>query len=81
MIVRHTEVEGTTDGGDDELNRPESPQNGQDGAVLVEYGVNSDNMSSCGNWVRRPGWLSGIGMLGIPEQQARIMAVVIGSNR
>ena len=45
MIVERTEVEGTADGGNDELNCPESTHNRQNGAVLVEDGVDSDNMS------------------------------------
>ena len=45
MIVERTEVEGTADGGNDELNGPESTHNRQNGAVLVEDGVDSDNMS------------------------------------
>ena len=43
--VERTEVEGTADGGNDELNGPESTHNRQNGAVLVEDGVDSDNMS------------------------------------
>jgi hypothetical protein len=42
-----TEVEGTADGGDDELNRPESTHPSQHGAALVEDGMDPDNM---GGW-------------------------------
>ena len=53
MIIGRTEVEGTADGGDNELHRPEGSHTSQNGAVLVEYGVDSDNMSSWRNRMRR----------------------------
>jgi hypothetical protein len=46
MTVERTEVEGTADSGDDELNCPKCTHAGQNGAVLIENGVDSDNMSS-----------------------------------
>jgi len=49
VIIKHTEVKGTADGGDDELNRPESTHDCQNDAVLVENSVDSDNVSSWRN--------------------------------
>lgn len=46
MTVARTEVEGTAHGGDDKLDRPKSTHNGQNGAVLIENGMYSDNMRS-----------------------------------
>lgn len=46
MAVARTEVEGAADSGDDELDRPKSTHNGENGAVLIENGMYSDNMSS-----------------------------------
>ena len=52
MTVGRTEVKGTADSGDDELNCPKGTHDSQNGAILIENGVNSDNMSSCRNRVR-----------------------------
>ena len=46
MTVARTEVEGTADGGDDKLDRPKGTHNRQNGTVLIENGVYSDNMRS-----------------------------------
>jgi len=43
---RDREIEGTADGGDDELNCPKSTHPGENGAALIENGMDSDNMSS-----------------------------------
>jgi len=80
MTVGRTEVECTANGGDDELNRPKRAHGGQNGTTLIENCVDPDNMSSWRNRVRLS-WSSGAGRMGVPEQQATRMAVVIGSNR
>ena len=46
ITVERTPVESAADGGDDELNCPKSTHPGQDGAVLIENGVDPDNMGS-----------------------------------
>lgn len=53
MIAERTEVESTANGGDDKLDCPQSTHDRQNGAVLVEDGMNSDNVSSWRNRVRR----------------------------
>lgn len=49
MTVKRTKVEGTANSGDDKLNCPKSTHDCQNDAVLIENGVNSDNMSSWRN--------------------------------
>lgn len=44
MTAERTEVEGAANSSDDELNCPKSTHDSQDGAVLIENGVNPDNM-------------------------------------
>jgi hypothetical protein len=61
-LVVLTEVKGTADGGDDELNRPESTHPSQHGAALVEDGMDPDNMGGWKKRVRTAGWLSGAGI-------------------
>jgi len=81
MTVERTEVEGTADSGDDKLNCPKSTHDGQNSAVLIENGMDSDDMSSWRYRVSRLSLSSETGTPGLPEQQARRMAVMIGSNK
>lgn len=46
MTVEHTKVKGTANSGDDKLNCPKTTHKGQNGAVLVENSMDSNDMGS-----------------------------------